>query len=232
MQCRLFAFVLLLTLLPSSGFAEDLTFSTTIKDAKKGTVQEVNVWVPGDVDVVRGVVINPGYAKLTSREDYQKFARTIGFALMGAGLDRTGDMPAAVTQALEQAADELKHPELRNVPLAFGGFSAGGGQAIKLEVSMPARDSGFSVTMVSDEAGLMDIALAGEVPEGTSEVVFMDGEREVGKATSSPWQVTVRADQLEPVAAIFAVAVQPDGFASAVSNPVSWVRGTPPREGE
>ena len=138
---HLYRFVSLLffLLFVAAASAEDLTYRTTIADAKKGTEQKINVWIPGDVEVVRGMVVNPFYDKLAEREDYQAFARTIGFGLMGGGLDRKGDMPAAVTQALTEAAAELDRPELAHVPLAFGGFSAGGGMAVKLATLMPDR---------------------------------------------------------------------------------------------
>jgi len=128
-----------LCLLPALARADGKLYETSLKDPRRGKDQAIKLWIPEGVDVVRGAICQPNYAGLTERKDYQAFARDLGFALLGAALDRKGDMAHAVRTALKEFAAEARRPELEHLPIVASGFSAGGGMAIRLAYEMPER---------------------------------------------------------------------------------------------
>lgn len=119
--------------------AEDRSVTVQVMDSKSKKPVDVTVWIPGDVHEIKGAILQAGYLGLAGREDYQAFARAIDFCVIAGGLDRKSDMRAALQEAMTAVAKESGHPEIEHVPFITGGFSAGGGQAIKLARSWPER---------------------------------------------------------------------------------------------
>lgn len=99
--------------------------------------------IPENLKVVRGILVVGPYSGGDSRDYheqvwYREFLNLHGFAFLGATNYYLHDY-AVMQTALEQLADETKHPELVNAPYAATGFSAGGGYTRKLMQADPGK---------------------------------------------------------------------------------------------
>lgn len=149
-KMRFLLTVLATFFLVEMSFAEDQTVSTTIplKTPRKkaprqgGPLDKVQlaIWIPGDVKVVRGAVVNPFYLKAVDQKHWQAAARHWGFAIVGANY--FGVKPADFSTLLDAMKDFAKktgRKELEHLPFCFVGMSAGGGMSMRLTELMPDR---------------------------------------------------------------------------------------------
>lgn len=142
--------VLVLIAFASTAFADTtLTTSVDLSIPKKPTDKrikppfdrtEFDLWLPGDVDVIRGVIVNPFYRKAVTQKHWQAAARHWKFGIVGTDFFgiKSQDHPTLAT-ALKQFATEARRPELKHAPFFFVGMSAGAGMSTKLAALYPNR---------------------------------------------------------------------------------------------
>lgn len=135
-------------------FAETCEAYANYKDAD-GVVRRLNLsmWYSDEVKYLRGAIVhshgmmpvtgNEARAEFQNRDEWRKVAREQGMALIGlrwTGGDPNGDLttdvdpmwtPMAAKEGIDALADRSGHSELRDAPLAFIGFSAGGGFSLR-----------------------------------------------------------------------------------------------------
>ncbi len=145
-------------------FGESYTVEL-VHDGQTQTFQP-DVWVPDDVDRVRGMLIHfPGRGGDTRYDiadiTTQEFARTLGFGVIGlqdTGLfGGGGDYQGATTEEvdlnlqafLDGAAAVSNRPEISNAPIAAYGFSKGGWVASSVAGLAPSR----VICFLSDKSG-------------------------------------------------------------------------------
>jgi hypothetical protein len=145
---------------PQNGVFQTLAPLKTPKktaDRSEGAADQapVSLWLPEDVKVVRGAIINPFYLKAVEQEHWRAAARLWDFAVIGANFFgvRDSDYPALLT-ALKNLAAQSAHPEIENAPLCFVAFSAGSGMSMKFAQLMPERV--IAVAPVGLEVGPRD----------------------------------------------------------------------------
>jgi len=158
------------------------TFSTTVKleqpkkKAKRGEggLNELlmDVWLPEDVKVVRGLLVNPFYRKAAGQEHWQAACRQWDFGIVGANYFavRSSEFKPSLMQGLKQLAKESGHAELEHAPFLFVGMSAGAGMSTRLTELFPQRS--IAAGPVALEVGPRDAA-SGKVP-----MITIFGERD------------------------------------------------------
>jgi len=120
---------------PAAGGGDRL-IELTLTDPKRKRTVPVKIWIPGGVEVLRGLIVQGLYDGLVKRTDYRQLARTLRFGLVGAMMRKSEPL---LPGALKQFAAMSGHPEIEHCPWVTMGFSAGGGVAIKLAVTFPGR---------------------------------------------------------------------------------------------
>ena len=130
-------------------FGADRIMSTSIKlkTPKKVTrgdetpdAVKISIWIPENVKVLHGVIINPFYVDLVKREDYHQVARLWEFGLIGANFFgvRNDDYEALLT-SMKEFSEKSGHREIEHLPILFNGFSAGSGMLMKMASKWPER---------------------------------------------------------------------------------------------
>lgn len=128
-----------------------------------GVVQKLNLsmWAPDDATALRGAIVHShgwmdpasstARAEFQYRSEWRRMAREQGMALIGlrwTGGEPNGDTtpgydpfdtPRAVKDGIDQLASNSGHSELRQAPLAFIGFSDGGGFSLRAAKYMETR---------------------------------------------------------------------------------------------
>lgn len=128
-----------------------------------GTVHKLNLsmWSPDDATALRGAIVHShgwmdpagpeAKAEFQYRDEWRRMAREQGMALIGlrwTGGEPNGDTtpdhdpfetPRAVKDGIDALATNSGHPELRQAPLAFIGFSDGGGFSLRAAKYMESR---------------------------------------------------------------------------------------------
>jgi hypothetical protein len=101
---------------------------------------QFDLWLPGDVPVLRGVVVNPYHRPAATQRHWQEACRHWGFALVGCDFFgvKESDFRTLFT-ALERFAAQTQHPELAHVPLCYVGMSAGAGMSMRFTALAPQR---------------------------------------------------------------------------------------------
>lgn len=89
------------------------------------------LFVPGDVPVLRGLYVHAANYKLKPDDRWAEAGRAIGFGHVSVDIDRkANNRPTKLRKALDEALVEFAaksgHKELPNLPLAGTGHSAGG----------------------------------------------------------------------------------------------------------
>ncbi len=102
------------------------------------TDQEVQLWLPGGVESIKGVIVDVGFAFQPRKTHLQEFARTQDFAVMG-GMFRYARMTDSIALALEHMGNEIGHPELARAPWITMGFSRMGRYAVRFAQEAPER---------------------------------------------------------------------------------------------
>jgi hypothetical protein len=130
-------------------FGADRILSTSIKlkMPKKATrgdetldAVKISIWIPENVKVLRGVIVNPFYIDLVKREDYHQVARLWEFGLIGANFFGVrNDDYEALLEAMKEFAEKSGHREIEHLPMLFNGFSAGSGMLMKMADMWPER---------------------------------------------------------------------------------------------
>ncbi len=131
--------------------AADRIIETSVKLKKprrlskrsQGKADEVlmKVWIPDNVKVIRGAVLNPFYLKAVDQKHWQAACRQWDFAIVSCnyfGISR-GEFAHSLLQGLKQFAKESKHPELANIPMCGVGMSAGAGMCVSFAAEIPER---------------------------------------------------------------------------------------------
>lgn len=128
---------------------------------------QARLWMPADLETVRGLLIvsNPGGGD--SRDWYRfvwyrEFLHLNHFAFVGVqGSNSHADSIPPLLHAIDQWAEETGHPELRNAPFVATGFSSGGGYSSRLLVTLPERVIGVGI--VSSRIKLTDVVVRPEL---------------------------------------------------------------------
>ncbi len=113
-----------------------------------GLAREVKITIPDDLEQVRGIVVS---LSVFGMEGFvpEAFARTLGFVHLEyegfrpegiVGNDPNGDFYGPdVLEAIAQIALESGHPELRNAPMVWTGFSDGSSSGLAMASVVPER---------------------------------------------------------------------------------------------
>ncbi len=161
-------------------------------------VAPYSIFVPEEVEVVRGVVFNPFYEKAVEQKHWRTAAAHWNFALMGANLFgvRKSSFAEVVSDGLKEMAAASGRPEIANAPLCVVGMSAGGGMAVSIAEALPERV--IAAAPVCLEVGPRDAATRG-IP-----MITVFGERD-GKQME---KLTAKLPEQRAQGARWAIAVQ------------------------
>lgn len=101
----------------------------------------LNLWLPADTKVVRGLIVNPFYEKAVGQQHWQAAARHWGFGILGANYFgvRNAEFGPTLLQGLSEFAKTSGHRELEHVPCCFVGMSAGAGMSTRFAEQLPDR---------------------------------------------------------------------------------------------
>lgn len=109
-----------------------VTFSSAdlVLSNKFGEVT-AEIFIPGDVPVLRGLYVHAANYKLKPDDRWAEAGRVIGFGHVSIDIDRkANNRPTKLRKALDEALKDFAvksgHAELPNLPLAGTGHSAGG----------------------------------------------------------------------------------------------------------
>ncbi|MFP4053409.1 MAG: hypothetical protein ACLFV7_06050 [Phycisphaerae bacterium] len=100
--------------------------------------QQAQLWVPGGVTTLRGVVVDLGWPYVAWQPYLQEFARANHYAVLS-GMWRYARLPDVVAAALERFGKHIGHPELANAPWLTRGFSRMGFQSVRCALQKPQR---------------------------------------------------------------------------------------------
>lgn len=146
------------------------------------------LWYPDNLAVIRGVMVLTGgqgpndqsgdTRPMAENKFYQRFAESIGFAIIGNQFTGTYTDAAmgpgqALLDTLAQFGTQTKHPELANAPLLLEGFSNGGYFSITFAKFRPKRVIAFALNKSGYTQAPLDPEFAA-VPG-----VLFYGEREI-----------------------------------------------------
>ncbi len=116
-----------------------------------------DLWLPEDVEVVRGVVVNPFHRGATGQKHWQAACRHWGFGLVaGNYFGIKSEDFGTLAPAMVEFGKATGHPELANAPFLFVGMSAGGGMSSRLTEMYPDRT--IAAAPVCLEVGPRDAA--------------------------------------------------------------------------
>lgn len=135
------------TLLAAEGnvLTAQVPLETPRKKAPRGggalDTVEVQIWLPANVKVIRGAIVNPFYTKAVTQQHWQAACRLWGFAVVGANYFdvKNDDCKPTLLAALKTFANKSGHKEIEHLPLCFVGMSAGGGMSAKFADLLPER---------------------------------------------------------------------------------------------
>lgn len=100
----------------------------------------VSVWLPADVQVVRGAICNPFSRGDSVSPHWRAACQHWRFAYVQVDFDGVKKEEFVLLQkGLIDLARTTRHPELEHVPLCFLGMSRGGGMSLQLAELMPER---------------------------------------------------------------------------------------------
>jgi len=134
--------------------------------------------VPEGLDTIRGLLVVAPFSGGDTRDFhkevwYREFLHLHGFAFLGADWTGSHDERFKVYQAaIERFAKDAKRPELKNVPYAATGFSAGGGFASKLVSELPDR-----VIAAAIVGSRLNLPLVADAHRGVP-ILVLNGEHE------------------------------------------------------
>ena len=99
------------------------------------------LWLPADVKIIRGLVINPFYTKAVEQKHWQTACRQWDFGIVAANFfgAKAPEFPNLGDTALQDFAAQAAHPELAQAKLCPVGMSAGAGMSTRLAEMMPGR---------------------------------------------------------------------------------------------
>lgn len=113
-----------------------------------GLAREVRITIPDDLELVRGIVASVSVFGMQGFAP-EAFARTLGFVHLEfegfrpegiVGEDPNGDFYGQdLLEAIAQIALESGHPELRNAPMVWTGFSDGSSSGLAMASLIPER---------------------------------------------------------------------------------------------
>lgn len=209
---RLLPLLLLSTFCLTSGSfplrADDILLETRVKletPKKKrarteGELDEapLRLWLPGSVEEIRGLIVNPFYTKAVTQKHWQAMGRHWKFGILASNLFgvRQDEFARVVDAGLETFARESGHPELVGTRLVLVGMSAGAGMSVRLAQQLPGRT--IAVGPVCLEVGPRD-APSMEIP-----MLTIFGERD-GKQYE---KLRARLGEARPQGARFGIAIQ------------------------
>lgn len=179
--CLLAAFA---ALAPRSASAASGTFVTAIGEKPV----KCDVWVPDDVNPVRGMTVC--YASGAN----QNAARSLGMGLLietGRDADWRNGTVEQVQAMLDGAAATVKRPEIANAPLAMMGFSTGGSNSVRLMNLVPTRTIAYACLasrQVAPDAGAPQLRVPGIWIVGSA-----DQAVKPGLVQPAPWFDSWRA---------------------------------------
>ncbi|MCC5829113.1 MAG: hypothetical protein JJU36_06660 [Phycisphaeraceae bacterium] len=101
--------------------------------------QKARLYIPPDTQVVRGLILDLGFAHAADRADFQAFARANDFAVLGTLLRWPPELKENIKELIAEFAKESGHPELVNVPWVPEAFSRSVGPAGTITVNHPER---------------------------------------------------------------------------------------------
>ncbi len=156
------------------------------------------LWLPGDVKMIRGVVLNPFYTKAVTQEHWQEACRQWNFGILAANFFgvKQNEFPQVIDQALSQFAKDSGHPELVKAKFCPVGMSAGAGMSVKLAELMP--DRVIAVGPVCLEVGPRN-AESMKIP-----MLTIFGERDGGQYE----KLAAKLSEARALGARFGIAVQ------------------------
>lgn len=137
---RLSPLFLLLALLLLPGLAaqgQDPVIQMYLPDVRGS--QKARLYIPPDTKVVRGLILDLGFAHGADRLDFQAFARANDFAVLGTLLRWPPELKDILEQLIADLAEKSGHPELTNVPWVPEAFSRSVGPAGTITVNHPDR---------------------------------------------------------------------------------------------
>lgn len=137
---RILSLVLLLTVFLFAGgqaSAQDRIFSGEHDGVS------VRIFLPEGVEVYRGLILHVANYRMSTGNRWTELARELEFGHVVMSMDmRRNNRPRTLRRALEEVlprlAEQSGHPELKHIPLAGTGHSAGG-MAMNVLSQMPAR---------------------------------------------------------------------------------------------
>lgn len=111
------------------------------KRAGEAGTAPFSIFVPDEVEAVRGVVFNPFHEQAVEQKHWRTAVAFWDFALVGANLFgvRKGDLREVVTDGLAAMAEASGHTEVANAAMCLVGMSAGGGMSVSIAEAMPER---------------------------------------------------------------------------------------------
>ena len=160
---------------------------------------DVNLFLPGEVKVVRGVLINPADTSVGTGTVWGESCRHWGMAHMGVMLEnvdkrnnRPNTLKGVIAAALKEFADKTSHPEMINVPLAFGGMSKGGGWSAELGQFYAERTIAFNnvcgwVGKPDKDLSMPAVIIIGGVPDGFKMLDAIPTQFEPARKNRAPW---------------------------------------------
>ncbi len=185
--------VILALLSASCAAAEDMVLHTNIDRT------DVNLFLPGGLKVVRGVLVNPADANVGPGSVWGESCRHWDMAHMGLMLEnvdkrnnRPNRLKKVIAAAMKEFAAKTAHPELIDAPLAFGGMSKGGGWSAELGQFYAERTIAFN--NVCGWAGKPDqdlsmpaVIVIGGIPDGFKMLDAIPTQYEPVRRSGAPW---------------------------------------------
>lgn len=185
--------VILALLSASCAAAEDMVLHTNTDRTN------VNLFLPGGLKVVRGVLVNPADANVGPGSVWGESCRHWDMAHMGLMLEnvdkrnnRPNTLKKVIAAAMKEFAAKTAHPELIDAPLAFGGMSKGGGWLAELGQFYAERTIAFN--NVCGWAGKPDqdlsmpaVIVIGGIPDGFKMLDAIPTQYEPARRSGAPW---------------------------------------------
>jgi hypothetical protein len=185
---------------------EDAILRTTVDGV------EINIWIPADVNPLRGAVVDPANAKVgsdpanLSTAVWEEAFRNLDCAHVGMILqnmnrnNRPTILHKALVAALKEFAQKSGHSEIEHMPLCFSGMSRGGGWSVSTAFRMPERAVAYAnvVGWVADSKGTDEqlavpgLFVIGSVVDGFKMLDAIPKDYDPGRRRGAPWTLALQ----------------------------------------
>ncbi len=165
---------------------------------------DANLFIPGGVKVIRGVLINPADKSVGPGTVWGECCRHWGMAHLGLMLEnvdkrnnRPNTLRKVIEASLKEFAEKSGHPELINAPFLFGGMSKGGGWSAELGQGYASRTIAFNnvcgwVGKPDANLSMPAVIVIGGIPDGFKMLDAIPTQYEPARKKGALWGLAIQ----------------------------------------